>query len=366
MVLGNIKVFRLLIVLLFILIPFYFFAIFLYVDILSSGALFLSGFLSYWDRNFVIYVLMPLILSVPWFIFLILFKNNFANSFQIMHDTKSIITPRWTIFFALNSFLIVGVFIFPVIGSIMALFGFFILAWRIFISSDWAEKKGRGANICWFLIVVILLEIFPFLVTWEAYFNYTIFQNTLWTVWINYLPEFYSFLIVIFNAFTIGSLTRLILTKSSEFEASQDQTTETNMPKRFIYLVQTISLIIFLVLWILEIAIGGSFYMINLIVNIFCLVLAFILIILSLIRGKAKGIRLSILSYFLVFIFAIVDVVRIIMLATENNIAAAFSIPSPLFINLLTVMISIPAIIYLTFWILCLIKSSSEDTSYGV
>ncbi|MHA1269244.1 MAG: hypothetical protein ACTSPY_05600 [Candidatus Helarchaeota archaeon] len=361
MSLGNIKFFRLLVVLLFIIIPVYFFSIFLFVDVQSSGALFLSWFLAYLDRNFVFYFLMPLVLSVPWFIFLIVFRNNFAESFQIMHDTKSVITPRWTLFFGLNSILIVALFIMPVIANILSFFGFFVLSWRIFISSDWAEKKGSGANTCWFFIVVILLEIFPFLVAWEGYWNYSILQNVLWTTWIQYLPEFYSFLIVIFNAFTIGSLTRLIASKTSEFESDIDQTTETNLPKRLIYLVQTLFLVIFLVFWILELSFGGTFHWINLIINMICLLLAFILIILSLVRGRSAGIKLSIISYLIVFIFAIVYEVRVLMLASANNISAVFSIPSQTFIYWLTAMIAIPAAIYLIFWILCLIKSSGED-----
>ncbi len=360
MSIGNIRIFRLLVVLLFILIPIYYFSIFYIVDVLSSGSLFLSWFLAYLDRNFVIYLLMPLVLSISWFILLILFKDNFAESFQIMHDTRSVITPRWTIFFGLNALLIVGLFIMPVISNLMAFFGFFVLSWRIFIASDWAENKGRGANICWFFIVVILLEILPIMVAWEGYYNYPILQNVLWNIWINNLPEFYSFLIVIFNAFTIGSLTRIIATKTSEFEANQDQTTELNLPKRLIYFVQSMFLIIFLIFWSLEIFIGGVFHWVNLIINMLCLILAFILIILSLIRGKSNGIRPSILSYILVFIFAIVYEIRLIMLASSNNIYAVFLIPSQTFTYWLTAMIVIPGVIYLIFWILCLIKSSNE------
>lgn len=364
--LGNIRVFRLLVVLLFILIPIYYFAIFFFVDIVSGGALYLSGFLSYLDEPFVIYFLMPLILSVPWFIFLILFRNNFANSFMIMHNTRSVITPRWTIFYGLTSFFIMAIFILPAISTVLSMFGFFILSWRVFIASDWAEKKGRGANICWFFIVVILLELFPILVAWEGYYNYTILTNVMWTVWINYLPEFYSFMIVIFNAFTIGSLTRLLSSKTSEFERQVDQSTETNLPMRLIYLVQTLFLIIFLTLWFLEIFLGGFFYWINLILNMFCLVLAFILIILSLFRGKQNGIRLSILSYILVFFLAIVDIWRFVSLASANNITSYLAVPSTTFIYWLTAMISIPATIYLIFWLLSLIKSSGEESTYGI
>ena len=90
-------------------------------------------------------------------------------------------------------------------------------------------------------------------------------------------------------------------------------------------------------------------------------ILAFILIILSLIRGKSNGIRPSILSYILVFIFAIVYEIRLIMLASSNNIYAVFLIPSQTFTYWLTAMIVIPGVIYLIFWILCLIKSSNEE-----
>ncbi len=358
----NIRIFRLLIVILFFLIPVYFFSIFLYVDSITSHALYLSWFLAYLDRDFVIYFLMPLTLSMPWFIFLILFKDNFADSFQIMHETRSVITPRWTIFYALNSFLIVAAFIMPILANIMAIFGFFVLAWRIFIASDWAENKGQGAMICWFFIVVILLEILPVFVAVEGYWNYSILRDALWNTWINYLPEFYSFLIVIFNAFTIGSLTRLISTKSSEFEAQQDEMDEANIPKRMIYFFQTIFLIIFLVFWCLELAFGGIYHSINLVINMFCIVLAFILIILSLIRGKSRGIRPSIISYFMVFIFSIIYIVRMILLINANNAELMFAVPSDVFIYWLTGSVAFFGAFYLLFWFLCFIKSFSEES----
>ncbi|TFF87980.1 MAG: hypothetical protein EU549_03840 [Promethearchaeota archaeon] len=364
--LGNIRVFRLLVVILFILIPVYFFLMFFLVVTLSGGSLQLYGLLWYLDKDLVFYVIMPLVLSVPWFIFLILFKNNFADSFLIMHNTRSVITPRWTIFYALSSFFIVGMFILPAIAPIFSMFGFFVIAWRLFIASSWAEKRGRGTNICWFLILVILTEFPAFLIAYEGYYNYSIFQAILWEQWINYLPEFFSFLIVIFNAFTIGSLTRLISTKTSEFEAEIDDTTETNLPRNLIYLIQTVSLILFLALWLLQITIGGFFYWINLIINVFCLLFAFILIILSLIRGRSRGIRASIITYILIFFFAIVDAARFIIIASEGPIAAYLAVPSTNFIYWLTAMISIPAIIYLIFWLLCLAKSSGEETTYGI
>ncbi|MBD3230636.1 MAG: hypothetical protein GF329_20825 [Candidatus Lokiarchaeota archaeon] len=366
MALGNIRVFRLLVVILFILIPVYFFLMFFTVANLSGGALQLYGLLWYLDKNLVFYFIMPLVLSVPWFIFLILFKNNFADSFLIMHNTRSVITPRWTIFYALSSFFIVGMFIFPAIAPIFSMFGFFVIAWRLFIASSWAEKRGRGTNICWFLILVIITEFPAFLVAWEGYYNYAVFQAVLWDLWINYLPEFFSFLVVIFNAFTIGSLTRLISTKSSEFESEVDDTIETNLPRNLIYLTQTLSLIIFLSFWILELTFGSFYYWINLVINVFCLLLAFILIILSLVRGAHKGIRLSIITYILIFFFAIVDAARFIILASGGNITNYFAIPSTNFIYWLTAMISIPATIYLIFWLLSLVKSSGEDTTYGI
>ncbi|MHA1253569.1 MAG: hypothetical protein ACTSRP_26580, partial [Candidatus Helarchaeota archaeon] len=317
---------------LFFLIPVYFFSIFLYVDSITSHALYLSWFLAYLDRDFVVYFLMPLTLSVPWFIFLILFKDNFADSFQIMHETRSVITPRWTIFYALNSFLIVAAFIMPILANIMAIFGFFVLAWRVFIASDWAENKGQGAMICWFFIVVILLEILPVFVAVEGY------------------------------AFTIGSLTRLISTKSSEFEAQQDEMDEANIPKRMIYFFQTIFLIIFLVFWCLELAFGGIYHSINLVINMFCIVLAFILIILSLIRGKSRGIRPSIISYFMVFIFSIIYIVRMILLINANNAELMFAVPSDVFIYWLTGSVAFFGAFYLLFWFLCFIKSFSEES----
>jgi len=358
----GIDLLRLLLVILFIIIPIYFVLLIYFVNL--NGILILSLQL-FQDigPGITYFFIFPLVFSFTWWIFLYFLRNKIPNSFSIIREETSPIPTRWLIFYGVNALIMLAFFIIPLVSSIISIFGFFILAWQIVVRSDWVFERGKATLACYALIIFGFFLAFPILVQIEFWNDYVVFWDTLWASWQIYIPYFYSFSIVIVNALTIGSLLFLIFTGASEFERGLFGTSYERIPRKTIVFFEIILFIIFTLIWWQSIVNGGVFSWIYLVISLFCLFLAVLLFFISLIKSRRTGIRASILGYIYAILFMGIEGYRIVTVVLNYGIDALFSTTSGYPIELMTTTIFIASIIFIAVFLIAIIRAP-EERSY--
>jgi len=170
--------------------------------------------LNFWILN----ILCPLVFSVSWLFFLILFANRFAATIEAMDRTVGVVPLRLRFFFGLNALFILFIFVFPIITPIISILSFASMAWRLTTSrkESWDDSKvSFGTKLL--MILFSLLPIFCTIVILPQYILLSIF---LWeNIWIPLLPIIFIISVCLCTALAIGSLFFLIANKGvSEYE----------------------------------------------------------------------------------------------------------------------------------------------------
>ncbi|MFX1293957.1 MAG: hypothetical protein ACFFD2_03720 [Promethearchaeota archaeon] len=352
-------VMRIIVVILFIAIPIYFFLLIYFVNLGGGLVLNLGLFKAigpWWTYN----IIFPLCFSFTWWIFLYLLRNRIANSYSLVKEETSPIPTRWLIFYGVNAIIMLFFFIFPYISSFLAIFGFFVLAWNIVVKSDWAFERGRSTLFCWGLFIFGLFLTFPILVQIEFWNDYSVFWNQLWGQWGNYVPYLYSFSIVVVNSLTIGSLFNFIYSGASEFERGAYGTSYDEAPKRAIILLEIILFIIFSLIWWQSIVNGGIFSWTYICISLFCLIIAVLLFLIGLFKGRKNGIRPSILGYIFAVLFMGIEGYRIITVVAEQGIEYIFNPAVGFNIELITTIILIASIIFIVVFLVAIARAPEE------
>lgn len=358
----GIDLLRLFVVSLFIILPIYFILLIYFVDLNGDLVLTIKPFQDL-GHIATYYVIFPLVFSFTWWIFLYFLRNKIPNSFSTIRQETSPIPTRWLIFYGVNALIMLAFFIIPLVSSIIAIFGFFILAWQIVVRSDWAFERGKATLICYGVIIFGLFLTFPILVQIQFWGDYNIFWNRLWESWQANIPYIYSFSVVIVNALTIGSLLFLIFTGASEFERDLFGTSYERIPRRTIFLLEIILFIIFTLIWWQSIVTGGVFSWIYLTISLFCLLLAVLMFFISLIKSRRTGIRASILGYIYAILFMGIEGYRMATVVLNYGINALFSPTSGYPIQLMTTIIFIASIIFIAVFLIAVIRAP-EERSY--
>jgi len=361
----GIDLFRLAVVILFIIIPIYFVLLIYFVNLKGDLVLSLTLFQDL-GKEITYFFIFPLVFSFTWWIFLYFLRNKIANSFSIIREETSPIPTRWLIFYGVNALIMLGFFIIPLISSIISIFGFFILAWQIVVRSDWAFERGKATVACYGLIIFGLFLTFPILVQIEFWGDYTVFWNRLWESWQTYIPYLFSLSVVIINALTIGSLLFLIFTGASEFERGLFGTSYERIPRRTIIFFELVLFVIFILIWWQSIMKNTIFSWIYLVISLFCLFLAVLLFFISLIKSRRTGIRTSILGYIYAMLFMGIEGYRITTVVLNYGIDALFpssAVGSGYPTELMTTIILIASIIFIAVFLIAVIRAP-EERSY--
>ncbi|MHA1149638.1 MAG: hypothetical protein ACTSR8_15490 [Promethearchaeota archaeon] len=139
---GGIIVSRLLVVISVVLVPIIIFLIF----IIGNFHLWFTIWIPVdAEMEFLILkVLCPLVFSVSWLFFLILFATRLANTLDSMDKTISIVPLRLKLFFGINALFIMFIFVIPLVTPLIAVVSFMAMAWRIttFRKKDWEGEKA--------------------------------------------------------------------------------------------------------------------------------------------------------------------------------------------------------------------------------
>ncbi|NVM52766.1 MAG: hypothetical protein HWN66_03600 [Candidatus Helarchaeota archaeon] len=354
-------VMRIIVVVLVIIIPIYFFLLIYFVNV--EGELTLNlGLFQAIGETLTIYVIFPLCFSFTWWIFIYVLRNKISNSYSIIKEETSPIPTRWLIFYGVNAVIMLGFFIIPLVSSIFAIFGFFVLAWNVVVKSDWAFERGKSVLFCYGLIIFGLFLTFPVLIQIEFWNDYTVFWNHLWGQWGNYVPYIYSFSIVVVNALTIGSLLYFIYSGSSEFERGAYGTTYDKTPRRAIILLELILFIIFTLIWLQTFPPNPVefFSWLYLIISLVCLAIAILIFLIGLIKSRQAGIRPSILGYLYAVLFLGIEGYRIMTVAMNKGIEALFSATEGYPIELITTTILIASIIFIIVFLVAVARAPDE------
>jgi hypothetical protein len=164
-------------------------------------------------------VIIPIIFSVSWVYFLILFANRTAASIDMMDKTIGVVPLRLKFFYGLNAVFILLIFIYPLITPIFATISFASFGWRLSTMrvEDWSEKE-KTSTLTKVLIVLFCIPpvICGIIIVPEIYtLSYQLWSN----VWIPMLEYIYIVSNSLCTALAFGSLIILFKTSGvSEYE----------------------------------------------------------------------------------------------------------------------------------------------------
>ncbi|MFX1355039.1 MAG: hypothetical protein ACFFGP_13870 [Promethearchaeota archaeon] len=246
----------------------------------------------------------PLVFSISWLFFMILFANRFANTMDSFDDIISVVPSRLKFFYGINAVYLLFIFIFPMVTPVISVLSFASFAWRLttFRKESWEEDTKVSSLTKFVMVFAALIPLFCTISIIPEYLDLPIF---LWySIWDPILPYLFDISYSLFTALAIGSLIILFSNSGiSEYEQIFVDTTE----KKTYWNVR-----------ILEIILFGFFLWLdwtnNPIIKIFHIAGFVIIIFISIvnyIRGKSKyrGFKSHIFGYFVAAVFIASNVV---------------------------------------------------------
>jgi len=243
-------------------------------------------------------VLCPIVFSVSWLFFLILFAERFSNTLDDFDKKISVVPSRLKFFYGINAIYILFIFIFPLITPIVAILSYASFAWRLttFRKKRW-EEDTKISVITW--IMMGLFSILPIFCSVVVLPNYFILADLLWNdIWLEHLDLLYSISYSLFTALAIGSLIILIYNSGiSEYEQIFVEKTE----KRSYWNVRILELFLFgffLFLDLYQFGVIEFFYILGFIFIIIISVVNFF-------QGKSKyrGFKSHLVGYIIAAVF---------------------------------------------------------------
>jgi hypothetical protein len=156
------------------------------------------------------YFVMPAVFAFPWVLFAAIFRERTINAWNAMRGKTSIIPLRWRMFYGFNTLIVLSFFLFPFFSPPLAVFGAFVLAWRIAYHSNYIAQRGEGARTAYGLLLFIVLAAAPILllVFWfQNYFGYVLGQVL--STWFAWFDTIYFVSICIVDSLAVGALLHL-------------------------------------------------------------------------------------------------------------------------------------------------------------
>ena len=248
--------------------------------------------LNFW----ILRVLCPLVFSVSWLFFLILFANRLSETIDSMDKTVGIVPLRLRFFFGLNALFILFIFVFPLITPIIAILSFASMAWRLttFRKESWDESEISTAT----KVLMVLFSILPIFCTISILPQYLVLSIFLWeTLWLPLLPLIFIVSVCLCTALAIGSLFYMIANRGvSEYEQIFIDTTV----QKYIWHIRIFELFLFIFFLFLSF---GNFPLMNIFYYAgFAIVI--IVSIVNFINGKRRDVSFK--SHFFGYLLAAV------------------------------------------------------------
>jgi hypothetical protein len=294
---------RLIVLLAIILVPVSIFLIFSLVDFnlwYSNDA----------NLNFVVMkIISPIVYSVSWLFFLILFANRFANTMESFDDKISVVPSRLKFFYGINAVYILFIFVFPIITPVISILSFASFAWRLttFRKESWEEDTKTSFLTKFVMVLASLIPIFCTVSIIPEFLSLPLF---LWNnVWLILIDDLFKISYSLFTALSIGSL--IILFSNSGISEYEQIFADTTQKKSFVNVKVLVVFLFgfFLFLDLNDYPIVELIYTAGLVIVIFTYLI-------NLIRGRSKyG---SFKSYFLGYLIAAVFIGSNVILTSEE------------------------------------------------
>jgi hypothetical protein len=192
---------RLIVLITIILVPISIFLIYSLVDFKLWYAP-NDSILNFW----VIKIISPIVFSVSWLFFLVLFANRFANTMESFDDKISVVPSRLKFFYGINAVYILFIFVFPVVTPFVSILSFASFAWRLatFRKESWEEDSEVSIFTKIFIVVAACVPIFCTISIIPQFLDLPIF---LWTqIWFPNVEILFTISYSLFTALAIGSL----------------------------------------------------------------------------------------------------------------------------------------------------------------
>ncbi|MFX1496386.1 MAG: hypothetical protein ACFFBH_02560 [Promethearchaeota archaeon] len=283
---------RLIVLLAIILVPLSIFFIYALVDF----SLWYTGdpIFTFW----MVKLVCPLVFSISWLFFLILFANRFANTMDSFDDIISVVPSRLKFFYGINAIYILFIFAFPLITPVISILSFASFAWRLttFRKESWEENTKISFFTKFMIVFAALIPLFCTISIVPQYLDLPLFLwNKIWWPNIDYI---FMISYSLFTALAIGSLIILFSNKGvSEYEQIFVDTTE----KKKYWNVRILEVILFVFFFWLDysnFSIIQMFYIAGFVIIIFISIVNYI-------RGKSKykGFKSHMFGYFVAAVF---------------------------------------------------------------
>ncbi len=249
-------------------------------------------------KAIIINILCPIIFSVSWLFFLILFINRFANTLDDFDRTISVVPSRLKFFYGINAVYILCIFIFPLITPVISILSFASMAWRLTtIKKEVWDEDTKISKFTW--IMMVLASILPIFCTVSVIPEFFVLTSFLWNrIWLPLLPYLFMISYSLFTALAIGSFVLLFYNSGiSEYEQFWS---ESSKKQRF-WNIKILEIILFAFFLFLDL---GDFEVINLFYYagfIFIIIISIV----NFIQGKAKvkGFKSHIFGYLIATVF---------------------------------------------------------------
>ena len=126
----------------------------------------------------IITVLCPIVFSISWLLFLILFANRFSQTLESMDNTIQVVPMRLKFFFGVNALVLLFIFVFPIITPVVSALIFASAAWRLttFRKQNWEDTKASFGT----KFLMVLFSILPIFCAISVLPNYLELAIFLW------------------------------------------------------------------------------------------------------------------------------------------------------------------------------------------
>ncbi|MHA1292889.1 MAG: hypothetical protein ACTSQJ_09505 [Promethearchaeota archaeon] len=289
----------------------------------------------------IIRILCPLVYSISWLFFLILFANRFSSTIDTMDRTVGVVPLRLKFFYGINAIFVLFIFVFPLITPIIAILSFASIAWRLTTLKKESWEDSETSFLTKF--VMILFASLPIFCTICIIPDYLTLPLFLWfNLWLPLLNLIFIVSYCLCTALAIGSLLILISNSGiSEYEQifinSEDKPNLTH-----IRITELFLFLFLLYLALNEFAIVHFFYILGFILLLFVSIINFFQG-----RSKNRNFKGHLLGYLLAAVFMGSDLFF-------TFISAEFSE----FLKIWSLLISAIVFIYIFFYTFVVIEES--------
>jgi hypothetical protein len=246
----------------------------------------------------IINIICPIVFSISWLFFLILFINRVANTLDDFDKVISVVPSRLKFFYGINAVYLMMIFIFPAITPVVSILSFASMAWRLttFRREVW-EEDTKISIITW--IMMCLAAILPIFCSVSVIPEFFVLTDFLWNdLWVPLLPYLFKISYSLFTALAIGSFILMFYNAGiSEYEQFWEGSTK----KTWVLNIKILEIILFgffLALDLYEYDIINLFYIIGFIFIIITSIVNFF-------QGKSKvtGFKSHLFGYLIAAVF---------------------------------------------------------------